>query len=354
MSKAIAMIGTDPKGQGGIASVVRTYSDAGLFAKHHIYYINSHVAGSSYKKCMVFIYGLIQFLFYCCMGRVNIVHLQMASYGSFMRKFVFFLIARIFRIKTIVHIHGAEFELFYREKSREFQKKMVQYVLSNADVVIALSNKWNEQLRGICNKSNVITIYNPIASPAVSFAVREKNVLLFLGHVGDRKGTFDLIRAMPDVIKLNPAVQLKIGGTGQIEAARQLAVELKVEAHVEFLGWVVGEDKERLLNSATLLLLPSYNEGLPMSILEAMAHGLPVIASDVGGIPEALACCVTECIVQPGDVLDLANKINHLLSDDALREDIARKLQQTVVEKFDVEVVANELTQLYNRLLEVK
>ncbi|WP_297572272.1 glycosyltransferase family 4 protein [uncultured Deefgea sp.] len=352
--KKIIMVGTDPQGQGGIASVVRTYQNAGLFEKNNILFISSHNGGSALRKVAIFCCGFMQFIFYCCLGKVSVLHLQTASYGSFMRKYLFFVVARVFNISTIVHVHGAEFELFFREKSNYFQKKMVLYVLSKADYVIALSNKWNEQLRGICNAANVITIYNPIASPAVSSAVRERNILLFLGHVGDRKGTFDLIRAMPDVIKLNPAVQLKIGGTGEIEAARQLAVELKVEAHVEFLGWVVGEDKERLLNSATLLLLPSYNEGLPMSILEAMVHGLPVIASDVGGIPEALACCVTDCIVQPGDVLDLANKINHLLSDDDLREDIARKLQQTVAEKFDVEVVANELTQLYNRLLEVK
>ncbi|QKJ66859.1 glycosyltransferase family 4 protein [Deefgea piscis] len=352
--KKIIMVGTDPQGQGGIASVVRTYQNAGLFEKNNIEYISSHVADGALKKCTVFLFGFVQFIFYCCLDKVSILHLQTASYGSFMRKYLFFVVARVFNVSTIVHVHGAEFELFYREKSNFFQKKMVLYVLSNADCVIALSHKWNEQLRGICNIANVVTIYNPIATPLKVSDVRDPNVILFLGHVGNRKGTFDLISAMPDVIKLNPAVQLKIGGTGQIEAARQLAVDLKVDTHIEFLGWVVGEDKERLLNSASILLLPSYNEGLPMSILEAMAYGLPVIASDVGGIPEALASCIADCIVKPGDVDDLAKKINHLLIDDDLRGEIARKLQQTVAEKFDVEVVTNELTQLYTRLLENK
>lgn len=352
--KRIIMVGTDPQGQGGIASVVRTYQNAGLFERNSIEYISSHIANGALKKCVAFFFGFVQFLFYCLLGKVSILHLQTASYGSFMRKYLFFVVARVFNVSTIVHVHGAEFEHFYREKSNFFQKRMVLYVLSKADYVIALSHKWNEQLRGICNTANVITIYNPIASPMRFSDVRERNVILFLGHVGDRKGTFDLINALPEVAKFNPQVKLKIGGTGQIEAARQLAVDLKVDSHIEFLGWVVGEDKERLLNSATLLLLPSYNEGLPMSILEAMAHGLPVIASDVGGIPEALACCVADCIVKPGDVDDLASKINYLLANDDLRGEIARKLQQTVAEKFDVEVVANELSQLYQRLLEVK
>ena len=348
------MVGTDLHGKGGIASVVCTYQKAGVFENNNIQYITSHVAGSALKKCLVFLCAWLKFFAYCCLGKVSILHLKMASYGSFMRKYAFFVVARVFGIKTVVHLHGGEFDLFYRERSNSIQKMMIRDILSHADFFVALSNQWQLKLHKMCASANVVTIYNPIIVPKQISKQRDANLLIFLGNVSESKGTFDLIRAMPDVIKLNPSVQLKIGGTGEIETARQLAVDLKVDAHVEFLGWVVGEDKERLLNSATLLLLPSYNEGLPMSILEAMAHGLPVIASDVGGIPEALACCVADCIVKPGDVIDLANKINHLLADDALRGQIARKLQQTVAEKFDVEVVANELTQLYNRLLEVQ
>jgi glycosyltransferase involved in cell wall biosynthesis len=85
-----------------------------------------------------------------------------------------------------------------------------------------------------------------------------------------------------------------------------------------------------------------------------MAHGLPVIASDVGGIPEALACCAKDCIVMPGDVDDLAIKINHLMENEILRAEIGQKLQQTVAEQFDVDVIVHELSQLYRRMLAVK
>ena len=116
---------------------------------------------------------------------------------------------------------------------------------------------------------------------------------------------------------------------------------------VTFAGWVRGEEKLALLQEAALLALPSYAEGVPIAVLEAMAAGLPVVTTPVGGIPDLIADGRNGLLVQPGDVPALASAINRLLDDPALRGAMGDLNRQQVVAEYDVPRYVDRLLALY-------
>jgi glycosyltransferase involved in cell wall biosynthesis len=116
------------------------------------------------------------------------------------------------------------------------------------------------------------------------------------------------------------------------------------------LGWVSGPAKDRELQQATVYVLPSYIEGLPMGVLEAMAAGTPTIATKVGGIPDAIDDGAMGFLVEPGDVNALADRISKLLADPALRERFASEARARIVSTFSPERVLARLEDVYRRL----
>lgn len=110
---------------------------------------------------------------------------------------------------------------------------------------------------------------------------------LFFGLITEAKGIFDLIQVIAaNKNKYRGKIKLLIGGNGKVEKLLSLIKENEIEDIVVFLGWVNGEKKVNALNRADVYILPSYIEGSPVSILEAMSYGLPIISTKVGGIPE--------------------------------------------------------------------
>jgi glycosyltransferase involved in cell wall biosynthesis len=181
-------------------------------------------------------------------------------------------------------------------------------------------------------------------------AQRPSNVLLFLGRFRRRKGIFDLLRALAVVRARFPTVRLYCGGDGDAEAVAACARELGVEECVDMLGWTTGAAKERILSQSTLYVLPSYAEGLPMGVLEAMAAGLPVVATSIGGIPDAVEEGVEGFLVAPGDIDALADRIMRLLGSVDLRSAIAAAAGIKVREQFSSDKVLSQVEDLYRHL----
>ena len=119
---------------------------------------------------------------------------------------------------------------------------------------------------------------------------------------------------------------------------------------MQVLGWVSGAAKERELAQATIYVLPSYAEGLPMGVLEAMAAGTPTIATTVGGIPDAIEDEVTGFLVEPGDIQTLTERIAQLLADAELRSRFAVAARAKIVSTFSADAVLAQLERLYGKL----
>jgi len=141
------------------------------------------------------------------------------------------------------------------------------------------------------------------------------------------KGTTVLLDTVRALVGAGARVRLRVVGNGTLlPAFRARARKLGIDANVDFLGQLDRTDVRRVLDAAQLFVLPSLTEGLPRALLEAMARGLPAIATDVGGIPELLA---PACLVRPNDAEALANRVRDLMADDGARATLGQQNRQT-------------------------
>lgn len=171
-------------------------------------------------------------------------------------------------------------------------------------------------------------------------------VIVSTGRLEPEKGHEYLIRAMPRVLKHYPSARLVIAGDGSLEPKlHDLARSLGIEQSVELAGFV--NDIPALLARADLFVLPSLSEALGISLLEAMAAGVPSVASDTGGIPEIITPGVDGLLVPPGDSNKIAVAMLSLLGDRSLASLIGRRAFQTVSERFSAQSQALSTVESY-------
>ncbi len=349
--KKIVMLGTRLDTMGGISAVVNVYRAAGLFERFPILHIPTHCDGSAFQKLKTMLFALLRICPLLLTGQIALIHIHVASRASFWRKLNFFLLAFVFRVPTILHLHGAGFQVFFEQECGNFRQRIVRAVFNRVSRVVVLSIGWQAWVQSMCANPHVMVIYNPVQMPAAfAWDNRKAGETLFLGRLGQRKGTYDLLDAVAKVCLTQPQLHLMLGGDGEQEQVQQRAIALGIGSHIEMLGWVRGEDKERVLAASMLYVLPSYHEGLPMSILEAMATGLPILSTTVGGIPDAVTDGIEGFLVEAGDVSALADRMQRLLADPVLARRMGEAARRKVESTFSSQAVLPHIERLYTDL----
>ncbi len=183
-------------------------------------------------------------------------------------------------------------------------------------------------------------------------AATDTPTVLFMGELGQRKGTWDLVQAIPHVLAAVPGARFRFGGNGDEARLRQEIAALGIEASVDVLGWVGMDKKKAAYDSADIYCLPSYQEGLPMSILEAMGSGLPCVSTPIAGIPEAVRDQETGLLVDPGDVPALTAALTRLCADPGLRRRMGTAGRRFAEERFDVDHVVLQLRDIWDDVLQ--
>jgi glycosyltransferase involved in cell wall biosynthesis len=343
------MVGTDPEAKGGISSVIRLYREGGLLDR--VVYMASYTDGSMAKKLGYYAVFLGQYIrLLISTPSIRLVHLHTSSRGSFCRKSVALLISKALRRKALMHVHGAEFRLFY-ERSPYWGKWLIRALLGSCDGIIALSWQWRRELFEISGNPKIKVIYNPtvLKEPNWEGSPDEPVNFLFMGRLGKRKGVYDIVQSARQL--RSPNVRIHLYGDGEVEELRELVKTSGLEDRVAVRGWIDGGRKAETFQEANVLLLPSYNEGLPVSVLEAMAYGMPVVASAVGGIPEAVEDQVSGYLVEPGRPEQLAGRIDELAASPELRRRMGQSGYEIAARKFDLNVIIHELEDYYDELL---
>ncbi len=350
--KKIVMIGPSINAMGGIASVVSGYMEAGLFSKWGIIYLNTHSEGSKLFKSFLALKAYVRYFVLLVKGEVALLHVHSAQDFSFWRKLFFIITTFLFKRPVIFHLHGNDFISFYKERCGRVKKILVRLVLNKVDYVIVLSSQWKKKILQITRKAKTICIYNSVIVPTDK---REKQceqpqMLLFLGRLGKRKGIYDLLEALARVKKKFPNVHLKCGGDGEWDFVAYRAKSLGVSENLDILGWVQGEEKQLLLRTSSIYVLPSYNEGLPMGILESMSEGLPVITTYVGGIPDVITSGQDGILIEPGNIDGLVSSLELLLGDNKLRKRMGDAARHKIIDKFSAGKVLPQLEILFQEL----
>jgi glycosyltransferase involved in cell wall biosynthesis len=311
----VLMVGPGPNVRGGINSVIAAYMQSKLRQQYACDWLSTYDDRGPFRKIAAALraYTLGPVL----ISRADIVHIHGVFRKSFARKLPLILMAKAMRKRVIFHVHAAIHEGSFTGPLAP----VIRWVLTSVDKVIVLSPIFISGIQSHCPRANVISLPNPTLLPrADSMRPAKKNEprILFLGRPELKKGFRDLLKAMPAVIALVPTARLVVAGDGDIDSARPLAEELGISASVTFLGFVRGERKTRELQRAAVLCLPSYDEGVPMALLEAMSHGIPVVATPVGGVPDLIRSGENGLLISPGDTDGLARAIVSLLTDSYL------------------------------------
>lgn len=347
----VLMIGAGREVRGGVSSVVNGYYEAGLDKMCELTYLPTMQDGSKIKKLLVAVWA--RFRFESLIKQQDILHVHMSADNSFYRKAVFIRKAYKEKKKIIIHMHGSTFDLFYQERCNEMQKKEVREIFGMADKVIALSEDWKEFLsNSICEADKIEVIYNAVKMPEPYQKDYANQKMLFLGILGKRKGTYDLIEVLPEIFKKYPQAHVYFGGDGERAEAEELCIKKGIAEQVTFLGWVRGTEKETLLKECSIYVLPTYHEGMPMSILEAMSYGMAVVSTYAGGIPHLIQNEENGLLCEAGDKEALREKLSKLLEDVKLRERLGHNAVDTIKRDFNVKVSVQKLKTLYMELME--
>lgn len=329
--------------RGGVAAVEKTYSTFYEPFNH----IATVVADNAIKKAVIAVRGVMQFLWWMFFHpEVKIVHVHGSINASFWRKCIFIYIAKSFGKKVIFHCHSGGFETFTHK-----HKYAVRKLISRCDAVIALSDYWKSFFEKELGCNHVEIIKNVIPAPQYSHHPTNRFTLLFLGLLGQNKGIYDLLSVIADnKDTFNRKLCLCIGGNGEVEKVKNLIKSYGISDMVKYEGWVSGDKKTDLLNCADAYILPSYKEGLPISILEAMSYALPIISTPVGGIPEIVKNGVNGYLVTPGNKEEIGQAIKHLMDSMEKRREMGRVSQRLVKEHLPI-YVEKQLCELYRRVL---
>lgn len=333
---------------GGVSSVVQSYSEYFDGLRH----IASWKPGGKLKKIWTAASSLTEFLFLLMLDRrIKIVHVHTAAWASFERKSLFIRLAHRLGKKVIIHMHAADFVPYYEQSHHP---KRILGTLLMADKMIVLSRSWYDYFASIGVNEDKLEILNNIVSGPIHCNVakdQDKLKLLYLGELSNRKGVFDLLQAViENKDKYEGKVQIRLGGNGNEDKIAKIIKDNQLDNIVKLEGWVAGKKKIECLNWADVYILPSYNEGLPIGILESMSYSHPIISTTVGGIPEVLHDGINGCLIHPGKPTEIAGAINSYLDNPKL---IVKQGKESfrIVQAFFPEQVLGHLKNIYKELL---
>jgi len=332
--------------------------------------------------------------------RIALVHIHTCSYFTFYRNLLDLALIKLLGRKAVLHIRGGRFAQFCAD-SGIAGRWLIRRGCELADAVVVLSPSWRARLSPFVGQARVLVIPNGVALPAHEPQTREGKDdpsaalgtslcpyprpstgggsagrqpcrFLFLGPLTEPKGLGDLIEAASLLERGDIPFHLLIAGPApptDRSAWEQRIAQAGLAQRVTFHGPVQGAEKTRLLASADCLVHPSHSEGLPFTILEAAAAGLPVIATAVGAVPDVLTPrppgrsrfraggtpALPEerlaPLVPPHDPATLARELTRLALDEPLRRRIGQALRSHVAASYNVDQQVRRVARLYESVL---
>ena len=298
------------------------------------------------------VWNLISAPIFRFFDKPDIVHIHVSSGLSIWRKTSIGNFWIALGVPVIYHTHGSKARDFIEGSSR-LVKFIIRRRFRKATRIVTLSEGWrNWYSENLSIDIDAITILpTPIHIEKKSNNDgKESKDVLYSGLMGKRKGTFDLIEAWSRIQSEGvTGCNLHLIGDGMVKECKNLVRNLNLEDTCIVHGWVSEEKKKELLGTCGIYSLPSHNEGLPMGLLEAMAHGLAPVSTTVGGIPEVISDRENGFLTEPGDIEELSRILKELIVNDDLREQIASKARNTA-EEHDWEKYCPKLLHLWKEV----
>ena len=342
--RRLIMLGAENETRGSVAAVVDAYRSHGLFQRWPVEYVPVHGARGATANAGLALDGLRRFALLVARHRRAIVHLHVCARGNAARDAAFIGAALAARCPLIVQLHGAGLE-------HSHGGLLISRLLAAASTILIPCESLRPWVRSVARDSHTVCLPAPVAvSTARASYETRPNLILFLGRLEAAKGIFDLLEAVAALRATLPDVRLVCAGDGERVAVARYAERLGIADAVKFTGWVGPSGKRALLETAAAFALPSYDEALPVGLVEAMAAGVPAVVSPVGGVPEVVTDGASGIFVAAGDKVGLERQLRRVLTDRAFAARLGNAARETARLRFSPERTIARLEDLYASL----
>lgn len=277
-------------------------------------------------------------------NRAVAIYFTTSNLPSFLIDLVSIIILTMHKVEVFSYLHTSKYRYLANKSPVHFF--LVRQLFSLSNKIVCISPELRKQLEGLVSEEKVLVIPNAIGSPrntlsSTKINIPEDKYLLFLSNIERSKGIVDFIDICQKVHYSNPDVKFVIVGA---ESDPELVAKIKKQ--VEFstfrdsmiwLGPVYGIDKFKIIESATCLIYPSYNDAFPITLLESLSQGTPVIAYETGGIPSIIEHSKNGLLCKQGDISELLTQALSIINSSELRAKMSKSCSDIYSKKFTQE-----------------
>ncbi len=328
--------------RGGITTLTEAILNSGLRETYDIRYIPSQAEDLGLaSKLLLAAFAYVRFVLVSLFARPSLAYVHIGSNASLYRESLFVFLARLFRLPVLVHFHAGDIDEYLADQS-PLGRTFIRKALAASHRVIAVSHRSAEQVKALGDALDIVVLPNAIdvsafrPRPDVESADDTIRVL-FVGATGKLKGERDLIQALAFLKRGGTTRSIRASFLGYAaETLKPLCDDLEIGSMIEHLGPVSMAERVRFFDEADIFVLPTYAEAMPISVIEAMAAGLAVVTTPVGGIPEMIDDGQNGVLFPAGDVNRLARRIADLADNDERRRELGRNAREKVLNEMDL------------------
>jgi glycosyltransferase involved in cell wall biosynthesis len=355
LARIAVILGDGIEGKGGTEKATgyfMQYLQSVGFSEFDIEVMRTRAGNTNAVRHLTTPFVITVMFFRFLLGRYDLAHVNIGPKGSTLRKIAVCMILVLLRVPYVVHLHGSGYDSYYGNAPAVLQY-FIRFMFRRSKFAIVLGEPWREfavaRLR--VEPERVRIVYNGVPDHGVSQNETRSCVrIVSIGLVGIRKGTDVLLRALALLPK---AVDWRcvIGGNGEISRFERMSRDLGIENRVRFLDWVDETKVVSLLQESDIFVLASRYENQPLTILEAMAAGTPVVSTRIGAIPEQVADGVSGILVEPGDAQALQEALLQLIGDPQKRRSMGQAGRRRYEEEFSVKAFAENIVAVHREAL---
>ncbi len=302
---------------------------------------------------------LIFFFYFLKKDRMEVVHLNSGlTQVSLLREGTLSIIARLAGCRTLFFIHGWKEKEFNKILENKLKKKLVINILNKQDGIVVLAKQFKEKLIDLGLDHKKIRVTSTMVESNRYFPhdkkfLRPYKILTCVNMIKE-KGIFELLEAAPKVIKEFPDSKFIFVGDGKdLVELKQKTIKMNLEKNVLFTGYIIGEEKINIFKNAHIFAFPSYTEGFPTVVLEAMAAGTALIFTPVGGLVDAMVDGKNGFVVKsmPPNLEEIAEKIIQLAENPCLMKKMSENNLMDVEKKYDARILSKEIGKIYEQII---
>ena len=346
MKKRVMMVGSAEQSAGGVASVIRLMKKMLFWEERRCYWLGTQIQRNYTWKLWYAAKAAVIAPF--IMWKYDIVHFHtVPDVLGLIIQMPELLTAKLYGKKVVIEVHVGN------QLNDNTENRLFKWVLRRANLIIFLAKRWERLFKEKYADVDVETavLYNACDSVEdVPMEEKEKSIIM-AAYFNENKAPDVLLRAWKKIKERHPDWRVTMMGNGDVERYKQMSEEMGLADSVTFTGYITGQKKRDIWRKASIYCMCSYNEGFPMVVLEAWAHKVAVVTTPVGGLPDVIEEG-KNCLTFPfGDDEALAKKMERLIENDTLRNDIAEYAKKNTLHKFSLENVNNLIDNIYDNII---